>query len=79
MEELTKTLTYVRKGYGHFYITIEMNGKEFGVTTTNTMAIDAVFDDSYDEEDNSRRFYENQYDAQVSLVSEILTANDIEI
>ncbi len=79
MKNLIKTLRNKKIGYGHFYITIEIDGKEVGTTTTNTMAIDAGFDDCYDDEDNDGRYYESMEEAQLSMISEILTANDIEL
>ena len=45
MENLIETLRKRKTGYGHFNISIEMDGKELSTTTTNTMAIDAAFDD----------------------------------
>ncbi len=79
METLIETLISRKTGYGHYYISIEMDGKELSTTTTNTMAIDAAFDDCYDDEDNDGRYYESRYEAQVSLVKEILRANNVEL
>ena len=79
MKKLIETLSYGKTGYGHFRITIEMEGKEYATTTTNSMAIDAAFDDDYDMEDRSECYYECQREAQEALVNEILTANDIEL
>jgi len=79
MKNLIETLRNRKTGYGHFNISIEMDGKELSTTTTNTMAIDAAFDDCYDDEDNNGRYYENRLEAQEALVSEILRANDIEL
>ena len=76
MENLINTLRSSQKGYGHFYITINMNGEEIGTTTTNTMAIDAAFDNCYDDENDSGRYYESQREAQEALVNEILRANE---
>lgn len=53
--------------------------KEFKTTTTNTMAIDAAFDDCYDDEDNSDRYYKSRQESQEALVNEILNDNLIEI
>lgn len=77
MENLIKTLRSKKTGYGHFGISIEMDGKEFRTTTTNTMAIDAAIDDCYDDEDNSGRFYKSREEAQEALVDEILRANEM--
>jgi len=79
MENLIETLRNKKTGYGHFNISIEMEGKELSITTTNTMAIDATFDDCYDDEDNDGRYYESRLEAQEALVSEILRANEIEL
>jgi phage-related protein len=79
MNTLIETLTSARTGHGHFNISIEMDGQQLNTTTTNTMAIDAAFDDCYDDEDNSDRYYESREEAQESLVNEILKANDIEL
>jgi len=79
MKNLIETLRNRKTGYGHFNISIEKDGKELSTTTTNTMAIDAAFDDCYDDEDNNGRYYENRLEAQEALVSEILRANDIEL
>lgn len=79
MENLIETLRNRKTGHGHFNISIEMDGKELITTTTNTMAIDAAFDNCYDDEDNEGRYYESRLEAQEALVSEILRANDIEL
>ena len=79
MRNLIETLRSERTGCGHFSISIEMDGQELKATTTNTMAIDAAFDDCYDDEDNSGRYYESRKEAQEALVNEILRANKIEI
>jgi phage-related protein len=79
MKNLIETLRSNKTGYGHFSISIEMDGQEFKTTTTNTMAIDAAFDDCYDDEDNFGRYYESREEAQEALVNEILRANEIEL
>ena len=79
MKNLIETLRSKRTGYGHFSISIEMDGKEFKTTTTNTRAIDAAFDDCYDDNDNSGRYYESRKEAQEALVKEILWKNEIEL
>ncbi|MDI9534576.1 MAG: hypothetical protein QM212_01150 [Bacteroidota bacterium] len=56
MENLIETLRKEWTGYGHYSISIEMDGKEFKATTTNTMAIDVAFDDCYDDGDNSGNY-----------------------
>jgi hypothetical protein len=75
MKNLIETLRSKKTGYGHFSISIEMDGQEFKTTTTNTMAIDAAFDD----EDNPGAYYESREEAQEALVNEILRANEIEL
>ena len=77
MKKLIETLRSQRTWPGHFSISIEMDGKEFKTTSTNEGAIDAAFDDCYDDEDNSGRFYESREEAQEALVNEILRANEI--
>ena len=75
MENLIETLRFKRSNYGHFKITIEVNNKELSTISTNACAIDAAFDDCYDDEDNSGRFYESRLEAQEALVNEILINN----
>lgn len=79
MKNLIETLRSKKTGYGHFSISIEMDGREFTTITTNTMATDAAFDACYDDEDNSKRFYKSREEAQEALVNEILRANEIEL
>jgi phage-related protein len=79
MENLRKTLRAEFTGRGHFRISIEIDGEKFSTTTTNTMAIDAAFDDCYDDVDNSQRFYESREEAQNALIGEILRKNEIEL
>lgn len=78
MKNLIQTLRSTKTGHGHFSISIEVDGQVFKTTTTNTMAIDAAFDDCYDDEDNSDRYYDSQEEAKEVLVNEILIANEIE-
>ena len=79
MKKLTETLRKKQTGYGHFQVSIVMNGRELKAITTDTMAIDAAFEESYDKQDTSGRFYESRREAEEALVSEILRANNIEI
>ena len=79
MEEIIKTLRKRPSGHGHFYISVELDNKEISTLTTNTLAIDAAFDEYYDDEDNSERYYINRREAQESLVNEILIKNTINI
>ena len=43
------------------------------------MAIDAAFDDDYDDENNLGRYYVVQFEAQASLINEIINDNGLEI
>ena len=76
MENLIKTLRSKKTGYGHYSIFIEVEGRELKTTTTDTHAIDAAFDDCYDDEDNSGRFYKSREEAQKALINEILNSNN---
>ena len=78
MENLIETLSRKFVGYGRYCISIEMDGQVFQTTTTNTMAIDTAFNDCYDDEDNSRRFFKSRREAQQVLVDEILRDNNID-
>lgn len=77
MESLINTLRKTFKSYGHFIISIDVDGQELKTITTNTMAIDAAFDDFYDDEDQSGSYYESRREAQEVLVNEILADNEI--
>lgn len=79
MRNLIETLRSKKTGYGHFNVSIEMDGKKLEATTTNTMAIDVAFDDCYDDNDNSGSYYESREEAKEALVNEILWANEIEL
>lgn len=72
MKYIIETLRSKKTGYGHFLISIEMDGQQLKTTTTNTIAIDAAFDDCYDDADNFGRYYESREEAQEALVNEIL-------
>jgi len=78
MEALIKTLSHQKTGYGHFRVSVDFEGETISTTTTNTLAIDAAFDDCYDDVDNAGRYYESRKEAQESLVSEILAANEFD-
>jgi hypothetical protein len=78
IEKAASTLSKQFSGYGHFKISIELDGEELSTVTTNTTAIDAAFDYDYDDVDNSERIYESRAQAQDALVCEILRKNDIE-
>ena len=78
MKKLIETLRKRHAGsYGRFLISIEIEGETLKTTTTNTMAIDAAFDDCYDDCDNTGRYYASQEEAQIELVNEILRNNEL--
>jgi hypothetical protein len=79
MTTLIQTLRKTKTGYGHFSISVELDGNVLMATTTNTLAIDAAFDEYYDDEDTSGLFYESREEAQMALISEILRKNEVEI
>ena len=73
-----KELNYKKTGHGHYLITISHDGDLLKATTTNAHAIDAAFDDCYDDVDNSERIYQSREQAQDALISEILTKNNVD-
>lgn len=79
MENLIKTLRSKKTGYGHYEISIEIDGEKHTTKTTNALAIDAAFDENYNDNDNSERIYESREEAQQHLVNTILRANDIQL
>ena len=88
MKNLIETLTGKKTGNGHFSVSIELDGEVYSTITTNTMAIDAAFDDCYDDQDRSGSFYRSRNEAREALITEILrealiteilTANEIEL
>ena len=56
MKDLIKTLSHKKTGFGHFEISIVIDGINFDTTTNDTMAIDAAFDECYDDQDNKVAF-----------------------
>lgn len=68
---MNKLVNYTSKGRGHFKVTAEINGERLSTVTTNTMAIDAAFDDCYDDKDNEGRYYETRQEAIDALIGEI--------
>lgn len=72
-----ETLRSKKTGYGHFRISITIGEKEYWCITSDTMAIDAAFDDFYDDEDHSGSYYESQEEARIALASEIESKNEI--
>ena len=75
MQNLIETLHRVQSGHGHYRISIEMDGQELSTVTTNMSAIDAAFDEYYDDQDNDGLYYECRAEAQYALVNEILNSN----
>lgn len=79
MKNLIETLTGNKNGYGNFIVAVELDGEVYSTITTNTLAIDAAFDDCYDDQDRFGSFYRSRSEAQEALIAEILTANEIEL
>ena len=78
MKNLIETLRKRNtSSYGRFLISIELEGETLKTTTTNGMAIDAAFDDCYDDCDNTGRYFKTQEEAQIELINEILRNNEI--
>ena len=78
MKNLIETLTKKDAGYGHKIVSVEFQNETLSVTTTNMMAVDAAFDENYDDNDNSERFYKTREDAQIALVREIMNYHGID-
>jgi len=76
MDEIIDTLRYSFKGYGHWKITITLDGVDYSTITTNSMGIDAAFDYDYDDEVDDGRYYKSQREAQLSLIDDIVRANE---
>ena len=66
--ENSKKVTYSKTGSGHWKITTTHYGKEISTTTTNSLAIDCLYD-----EDFKGRYTSKQ--AEKSLRNQIITAN----
>lgn len=79
MQSLIETLYGVKSGYGHYKVSIDVDGQELSTVTDNMSAIDAAFDEYYDDEDNEGRFYESREEAQEALVNEILNSNKVDV
>ena len=60
---------------GHFQISIDIEDEQFSTVTTNTMAIDAAFDEDYN---GSGRVYESSEEAQNALIREIRNENGLD-
>ncbi len=76
MDEVVDTLRYDFRGYGHWKITITLDGVDYSTITTNSMGIDTAFDYEYDDNVDEGRYYESQREAQLDLIDEIVRKND---
>lgn len=79
MKDLIETLQIRWKSYGHWRISITLGDAVYYCITTNSMAVDAASDQYYDDNDNSERHYESRYEAQESLVNEIIYKNHLDL
>lgn len=79
MKAIFDTLRKKQTGYGKFEVSIEIDNVTYKIHTNNTMAIDAAFDDDYNDDENLGRYYVTQEEAQASLVNDIINQNDLEI
>jgi hypothetical protein len=77
MKAILNTLRKKKVSYGRFEISIEVDNVIYKTSTNNTMAIDAAFDDDYDDENNLGRYYVVQFEAQASLINEIIKNNGV--
>jgi hypothetical protein len=79
MKAILNTLRKKQTGYGRFEVSIEFDNVTYKISTNNTMAIDAAFDDDYNDENNLGRYYVTQEEAQASLANDIINHNDLPI
>ena len=77
MDEIVTTLRKSFAGYGHLKVSIEVDGEQYDMTTDDMLTTDAAFDNGYDLEDNSGRYYQTQREAQEKLVKDILKLNEL--
>lgn len=75
MKAIRESLRFKKQGHGHYNVSLEIGNNKYSILTTNSMAIDAAFD-NYEEDG---RFYETQEEAQDALINEIFRANDLDI
>lgn len=75
---LIQTLYATKSGYGHYRVSIELHGKQLTTITSNMPAIDAAFDEYYDDNNNEGKFYESRLEAQEALINETLLARENE-
>jgi len=71
---MNKKLTYHSLGRGHYKLVLESDAGIQEAVTTNTIAIDAAFDDDYDTDTNGR-YYDSQAEALQELINEVLNKN----
>lgn len=64
-----------QSGYGHFQIGFFVRGKELEATTTNTMALDRIYDEN--EGIDRGKFYSTKKQAYMALWNETKRANSI--
>ena len=79
MKAILNTLSKKQVGYGKFEVSMEFENVTYKIITNNTMAIDAAFDNDYNDVDDLGRYYVSQEEAQASLVNDIINHNDLEI
>jgi hypothetical protein len=79
MKAILNTLRKKNVSYGRFEVSIEFEGVIYKSSTNNTLAINAAFDDDYDDENNLGRYYVTQFEAQASLINDIINENGLEI
>jgi len=70
-QELKSKVSTSFAGYGHFKVTIDYRGKQYTCTTTNTMAIDKIGDDTITRDG----FYTTEKQALQSLYDECKRTN----
>jgi hypothetical protein len=74
MKNLRETLEVGFKSYGHFNVSVVVNGVKYSTVTTNTMAVDAYNDEDLEE----GGYYETMEEAQDALINEVLRDNDLD-
>jgi hypothetical protein len=79
MDAILNTLRKKQTGYGRFEVSIEIENVTYKISTNNTMAIDAAFDDDYNDENNLGRYYVTQEEAQASLANDIILEHDLDM
>jgi len=74
MENLRKTLRKKTVGCGKHVISIMKDCQAMATVTYNNIAVEAAFDEFYNEIVDYTFFYESRKEAQIALVNEILKA-----